>query len=625
MLQDIRKSSQGTAAKIIVGLIIVTFALFGVESIVGSMAGEPEVASVNGEDIAESAYKRALEGKRRQILAQMGASADPDLIDMELLESSVLEGLIEQKVLELDAQNKDLYVADAAVDRYIANIDQFKVDGTFSNERLQMLLRNAGLTLKGYRDSLRTEFMTAQPRSALIASSFLLDDELNDIVAIDRQERDFAYLTVKADSYLDSVVVNDSEVQAYYEDNKESFVQPESVDVSYIVIRQSDLEGGVEVSESELQALYESEVQLIQTEEKRDASHILIKIDDSRSEADALAQIESIRAKLESGDDFAGLAKEFSEDEGSAGQGGSLGAAGKGVYVADFEDALFALQEGDVSAPVKTEFGYHLIKLDRIVASDAPSLAELRPRLEQQLRSQKAGESYAELANQLADISYASPDLQEPAGELGLEVKQLVGVSSESTDPIFSSVKVQRQLFDPELVQERNNSELIEVESGVGLVFRVDDYQEPGIKDLAQVEADIRALLQQQKASEFAASVGQAFAVRVQAGEEAVVVAEDMGLDWLEEKSVSRNSRELDQDLLKQVFAMDEVQEVIGFESADGDYFVARLVQVHSGDVGSLSTVERNSISRIIGESKGASDYQGYQQVALDGAEIERI
>ena len=150
MLQDMRKSAQGTVAKIVVGFIIVVFSLFGVESIVGSIGGEPEVASVNGEGITESNFNRALEGKRRQILAQMGERVDPDLIDEGLLRSSVLEGMIQEEILKQDADNKGLFVSAAAVDSYIRGVDQFQVDGVFNNERLQMILRNAGLTLNDY-------------------------------------------------------------------------------------------------------------------------------------------------------------------------------------------------------------------------------------------------------------------------------------------------------------------------------------------------------------------------------------------------------------------------------------------------------------------------------------------
>lgn len=626
MLQDIRKNSQGTVAKVIVWAIAVTFALFGVESIVGGIAGEPEVASVNGDGIGESSYMRALEGKRRQILAQMGANADPDLIDDALLNKSVLDGLIEQAVLSQDAEQKDLYVSDQAIDRYIADIEQFKIDGVFSNDRLQALLRSAGLTLQDYRDSLRTEFMIAQPRSALIASSFLLDQERQEVVAMDRQKRSFGSLKVAQDTYIESVVVSDEEIQAYYDEHSSTFVQPESVDVSFVEIKRDDFLSEVEASEDELRQMYENEKQEFQREEERSASHILISIGDDLTEEQALEKIQSIAARIKEGEDFAALAKEFSQDEGSAGQGGSLGAAARGVYVAPFEDALFAMAEGEVSEPVKTEFGYHLIRVDDIIDGAIPEFEELQARLEVRLKDQKAREMYAEMAERLADISYAAPDLEEPSEELSLELKKLSAVSTETADLVFGNIKVQRQLFSDDLVKEGNNSELIEIDEGHGVVVRVDNYTAEGVKAKEEVAEQIRERLVAEKASEFAQSVGQAFMVRVSAGEDAEVVAKDMGLEWTVEEAVERNSANFNAELLAKVFVMspDEESVVIdGFKATSGDYYVAVLNSVEQGQASELNVLELQSITRILGEGVGAQDYRNYQQIAQANAEVE--
>ena len=629
MLQDIRKSSQGITAKIVIGLIITTFALFGVDSIVGSIGSGPEVAEVNGEGIPESTYARALDVKKRQVLMQMGEFADPDLINEALLGESVLDGLIEQEVLTQDANEKDLFVPGAAIDRYISNIDQFKDQGVFSNDRMHSVLRGAGLTLKSYRDSLRTEFSITQPRSALIASSFILPSELSEVVALDRQARSFGFLAVSRSSYLESVVVSDEEVNSYYSENKTDFKKPQSVDVSFIEISQSDLLSDVSVTDEEVEALYESEREAYASSEERDASHVLIKIDDSRSEAEALAAIKSVESRLVAGEEFAALAKELSDDEGSASSGGSLGAAARGVYVADFEDALFALKEGQVSPPVKTEFGYHLIRLDRIIDSGIPALAELEEKLKQRLINEKVVQAYADLAERLADISYASSGLEEPSEELGLEIKQLVGVSVESRDRVFSSPKVQRQLFAEELLNDGVNSDLVEYEDGSSVVFRIDAFYEEGIKPFDEVAEIIRQKLVEDKAAEFAASVGQAFAARVAAGEEAVVVAEDMGFTWVLYEDLERNSADVDAEVLSKVFSMkldgSVASSVLGFGSNSGDFNVVQLMAVKPGDTTSLTEQEAWSVSKVLSESLGGVDYRSYRSVVQRKATIEKI
>jgi len=629
MLQNMRKSAQGTVAKIVVGFIIVIFALFGAESIVGSLGGEPEVASVNGEGISESKFARALEGKRRQILAQMGERVDPDLIDEGLLRSSVLEGMIQEEILRQDADDKGLYVSSAAVDDYIRGVEQFKVDGKFNGERLQVILRNAGLTLNGYRDSLRSQFMLRQSRSALIASAFVLDDERNEIIELDRQERSFGVATVFKRDYLDAVTVSDNEIELYYQENKSSYKKPKSVDVSFIEVIRSDLSQGVELTEEDIRTLYETEKSEFEGDEERQAAHILVKIDDSTTDEQALKKITDIEARLKSGEEFSALAIELSEDEGSAENGGDLGRSARGVYVSDFELALFSLKQGEITAPVKTEFGYHLIKLLAIEISEIPSFDEMRVSLVQRLRDQQAEQLYAEQTELLADLSYAAPDLQEPAEELGLEVKQLAGVSVQSTNKIFSNVKVQRMLFNDELVKDQNNSDIVEIDEGYSVVFRVNAFHEESVLVLDDVKERVRNALKSKKTAEFAKSVGSAFIARIVAGEEPQKVSDEMGLNWRDHKNIKRDNVMIVREVVTKVFTLnksdDIADNVLGFSVMDGDYSVVMLDKVENGGLESTTAIEVQSISNMLGDSLGASDYRNYQDVMVRKAEIDRI
>jgi peptidyl-prolyl cis-trans isomerase D len=628
MLQDIRKNSQGTVAKIIVGLIVVVFALFGVESIVGGIGGEPEIATVNGEEISQSGFLRAVEGKRRQIMSQMGDKADPDLIDEALLRSSVLEGMINEEILVQDSDAKGLFVSEMAVDDYIRGIEQFQVDGQFSNEQLQMLLRNAGLTLQSYRDSLKSQFVLGQSRSGLIASAFVLENETDEIIALDRQTRSFGMATVYKSDYKDSIVVTDDEVSAFYELNKNNYMKPENVEVSYLVLDRTDLEKDINIDDADLKKLYESEKQDYQGDEQRGASHILVKIDDKSSDTQALEKIKEVQAKLKAGESFASLAKQYSDDEGSVQNGGSLGLSSKGVYVSDFEAALFTLAVGEVSKPVKTEFGYHLIRLDQIEANDVPSFDEMKELLESRLLKQKVDDIYAQMAERLSDISYSSPDLDEAAEVLGLEVRSLVGVSAETKNLLFSNRKVQKALFSNELVAEKHNSELIEVEDGKSLVFRVESYQAETIQPLVDVKDVIRNTLKLGKSSEFAQNAGLSFIERLKSGELAVDVSDNMGLNWKEYNDIRRDNVMLNREVITKIFTMSknkvDQDQWFSFTVSGGDYTVVRLSKVLEGDVESINALEKSSISSMIGDTYGAGDYQVYQKVALDSAVIER-
>lgn len=628
MLQDIRKSSQGTVAKIIVGLIIVVFALFGAESIVGGLSGEPEVATVNGEDVVQSQFLRAVEGKRRQILSQMGEQADPDMIDEGLLRSSVLEGMINERILVQDADDKGLFISDMAVDNYIRNIEQFQVDGQFSNERMQSLLRNAGLTLKDYRDSLKAQFALGQSRSGLIASAFVTENEQNEILALDRQIRSFGLATIFKRDYFDAVDVTSEEVRVYYADNQASYKKSENVEVSYLVLDRSRLLQEITVSEKDLLALYETEKAEYQGEEQRAASHILIKIEGDTGESSALERINAIQARIAQGERFDDLAKEFSEDEGSAQGGGNLGMSGRGVYVSGFEQALFGLSEGQVSAPVKTEFGYHLIKLNSIESNSLPSFDEMRGILESRLVKQKVDKKFAEMSEQIADISYSSPDLNEAAESLKLEIKNLVGVSESTDHPLFSNRRVQKVLFSNELVTEKHNSELITIDDGIVMVFRVDVYHSESMLPFEAVSAIIRDQLKSQKTAAYAAQIGQAFIDRVQLGENPEQVSENMKLNWQQYSNIRRDNVMLDREVITQVFtlpkAMADGNSLAGFGVLDGDFAVVSLTNVEDGDPSSINAMERSSIESMLGDTYGASDYQSYQKVAIDSAKIER-
>jgi len=629
MLQDMRKSAQGTVAKIVVGFIIVVFSLFGVESIVGSLGGEPEVASVNGEGITESNFTRALEGKRRQILSQMGERVDPDLIDEGLLRSSVLEGLIQEEILKQDADNKGLFVSSAAVDSYIRGVEQFKVEGAFDGERLQMILRNAGLTLNGYRESLRSQFVLSQSRSALIASAFVLNGERDEIIELDRQERSFGVTTVLQADYLDAITVSGDEIDTYYQENKTSYKKPKNVDVSFVEIKRADLSGGIEVADEDVRKLYESEKADFEGDEERQAAHILIKIDENTQDEQAFEKISVIEGRLKAGEEFSLLATELSEDEGSAKEGGDLGRSGRGVYVSDFEDALFSLKEGEITAPVKTEFGYHLIKLLAVEQAEIPSFEEMSNSLLSRLRDQRVAQLYAEKTELLADLSYSAADLSEPADELGVEIKQLAGVSVQSSHEVFSNVKVQRMLFSDELVKDQNNSEIIEIDDGYSVVFRINALHEESVLALEDVKPQVESVLKAKKTAEFAESVGGAFIARVKSGEEPKAVSEDMGLNWQEHVGVKRDGIKVARDLVAKVFTLSKSEtnseNVVGFSALGGDYSVIILRDIQVGNPKETSSLEVQSISNMLGDSLGAGDYRNYQDVMVRKAQVERI
>src|SRR5690606_29221691 len=341
MLQNIRDNAQGTIAKVIVFLIAVTFALFGVESIVGGFQGEPEVASVNGESITESEFSRAVEQRRRQVLSQMGENADPTMIDDALLRQSVLASLIEQQVMLQAAKEKGLVISSGLVDQYIRAVPAFQVDGQFDREAYATTLRRVGMPPVEFRKAIEQDLLLQQDREAVRITSFVMPGEIESLVQLDRQTRDFSYLSIPAGRFADEVSVSEDEIKAFYEANPDNFRLPERVVVEYLALDKSSLAGQVTVSEEALRQRYEQEVAQAQTQEERKASHILIEFNDEQSEKQALAKAQEVEKELRAGGDFAALAEKYSQDIGSASAGGDLGYATEGVFVPEFEKVLF--------------------------------------------------------------------------------------------------------------------------------------------------------------------------------------------------------------------------------------------------------------------------------------------
>lgn len=622
MLQDIRDNAQSTVAKVIVGLIVLTFALFGVDSIVGGFGGDPEVAVVNGNDIKEIEFLRAVDIKKRQILNQMGENADPNLIDDQLLKQSVLEGLIDQEILLQDAVDLGIYISDQSIDGLITGINQFQVDGQFNNDLFLASIRNFGMTTKTFKESIKKEVLISQPRNAIVSTSFILDDEFNRVIAIDRQTRNYSLAKFEQSDYIDQVSVEEDEIVSFYDQNRADFSTEESVDVEYLQLDKNSLLEKVSVSEEELVKLFEQEMEDYEAAEERSSSHILIEINDQVSDAQAKQKAEELRAKIESGESFEALAKEHSDDIGSASQGGSLGYAAKGAYLPEFDDALFALTKGAVSQPVLTEYGYHIIKLQDVQVQPIPTFEEMRFSLEADTKAEKVETLYVELSEQLADLSYASSDLSEPSEELGLVISSQKKVTANSNEGIFSNARVQQSLFSSDVLKDGNNSEIIEISADSVVVVRVATHYPASQKPLDVVRDEIVAKLKSQKATEKAKEAATEVMVALESGEEG-------GVAWETFTDVKRNDFEKSPELIKLVFSMPNPsgtnQNVLSGIGIDGDYYIAKLDVVNVPSVSDLNDLERKTIERVVGSGLGNAEYQVFQTALKAKASVEKI
>lgn len=620
MLQDIRNNAQSTIAKIIIVLLVIGLSMFGVDAIIGGFSGEPEVATVNGQDITEREFTRTVQMQRQRQLAQM-ENPDPSLLNEDQIRQNVLEGLIQEAVLTQDAHAQGLDLSSQDVDQLITSMPQFQVDGEFNRDAFSSAVRNLGMGVGEFREALRTQFLVNQIRGGVASSAIVNDQTAHDILRIQSQTRTFETLRIPASAVSDQVEVSEDNIEDYYEDNKSNFLQPERVDVAYLTLSLDDLADNVEVSDQELRDYFEQQRDEAGGEEQRRASHILIEAGD-----DAQAQLAEVQEKLEDGEDFAELAKTYSADVASAEQGGDLGYAGKGVYDSAFEEALFSMDEGEVSEPVETQFGYHIIKLTGVRKTEGPSFEDQRDQLRQELAREKARRRFSELRTRLADISYSEPSLEAPAEELGLDIQTREGVTREGGEAPFNHQGLVRQLFSDDVLAGDFNTEVIDVNNDTAVVAHVREHHQQEQLELSAVSEQIGEQLRAQQISEALSERSEALVARLQDGEEPADVAEDVGAEWASHEDMARNARDVEFDVLNAAFSMPRPEEgnvTYDWISGAQRAVVISLRTVQDGETEGKET-EIKALTNFLANQRGQREYGAYAESLRSEAEIER-
>lgn len=627
MLQTIRENSQSIVAKVIVGLIVVTFALFGVESLVSLTAGSNAPATVNGEEIAERQLLLGVELQRRQLLSQMGENADPALLDDALISNMVLDGLIEQAVLTQAASGEGQVFSDRMIDQMLVNTPAFQVDGKFDRAQFEAMLRNAGFTPLTYRDALRKEKLIEQQRSAYLLSSFALENELDRVIKLDQQSRDLQYFVLSAPALKETLTVSDEAVKAYFEQHRSDYKTEEQVVIEYLVLDKAQMLDGIEVTDAELDSAYQAMLAGFKGEEERQASHILVEITTDRDQGAALERAQALAARIAAGEAFATVAQAESDDPGSASAGGDLGFNGRGVFVPEFEDALFALEEGTVSEPVLTEFGYHLIQLQAVQSTEAPSFAEVASELKQDLLRQKVEGVYVEQLERLADLTFSSGDLVEPSQALSLAIQQSAPFGRVGgEDDITTNARVISAAYSNELLKERLNSTPIELDSSRSVVLRVKQHLLPREQSLEEVAQQVEATLLEQQVTAALDAQQQEFEDALKAGASLSEVAADRALESRE--GVNRSSGDLPIEVRIAAFkAAKPDADKPAYTAAilaDGSRAVIAVTAVNAGGSAELKPEELAAMQAILGSRSGQYHYADLVAGLKAKADIEK-
>lgn len=609
MLQSIRENLQGAVSYFIVGLIVVVFALFGAETLFQNPPSD-SVIEVNGKSITERDVQRAVAMRKQQFQSMFGDNVDQKFLSEEFLRGPALDGLVQRRLLEGEAEEQNLAVARAILDEQIVSENMFQLEGAFDANYYRQLLRQSGYTPASYLEQLKTDYVIQQYQSAFSNSSFVTDKEISNTARIEFEKRSFEYITLPVEAYLDSVALSEEEILEYYENNTDNFVSEEELRVEYVELARSTMEKTVPVSEGDVEAEYESEIGLLRDKTERRAAHILIEVADDDSHQATITQIQQ---RLNDGEDFALLAKEFSTDTGSAETGGDVGFTQGDSFVIEFEEALAALEIGAVSEPVKTEFGYHIIKLLEVSKVAVPTLAESRNRIEQNLRAALAEELYVENLEALRDASFQFDDLSTlldgvaiEGSDLQLQTPPLF--SQRSANGILNQAAVMQWLFGKNTESSSEEViELIEVNDTHAVLVKILERKMPEVKPLEQVRAGIVKTLTSRKAIAMANEQAEKIKASLieSGGLSETSVLEKGSLEKLagEEKlqrqlalTRLRNDGEVARAILDQAFSAKKVNTLQHFQD-DNDNVV--LMNVMMIDIPALDALDEQQYQRL--------------------------
>ena len=626
MLQKLREQTQGTGFKILVGAIIVVLTLFGFGATNLFMGGDPELAQVGSFSITQNQLATETERERQRLLSQMGPDFDPSNIDRLQLQEYVLQQLINRQVLYQATDELGIAVSPETVNDELINSPAYQVDGQFNEAIYRQQLRALGYTPLSFVEEFSNALSAETLQAGIYGSVSMPDWELTEIVRIISQRRDIAYLPLTVEQFSENVEVTEEEVTLRYNENQSDYMTPLTVDVSYLQMSAEDLvdDSSIEITEADLLSLYEDERALALADEQRDSAHILIQINQDRSDAEALAAITDIQNRIAAGEDFSELAKQYSEDAGSAVAGGDLGPAGKGIFDPAFENALWNLQEpDDISEPVLTNFGYHLIQLKNIVVPEYPEFDTMKEQLTLRAREIQAQDLFIDKALELERAAYDERfSLDNTAATMGLSVTKVPAVSQSggNEDPLLNDPAVNSVLFSSEVL-EGTNSDAIELNDTQIVVVRVDKQYEPEPVPLDQVADEIRGDLVREKALAAIEAAKAEGMQRLTAGESVTEIARDLGSRWqtFELAARANSGQNIPNAVLEAAFDLARPlpgKKSVGMSDLPDGAALITVTRVIQGDPTTTTDAEIEQLRQVAENRAARLDFQGLFEAA---------
>ena len=601
MLTKIREKSQGALAWVILSLICVPFALWGINNYLDA-GGESPIASVGSKDFYQKDVNKAYE--------QYSQNLKGLAIDELTLKAEALQKLIKDEVLLQYVHAEGLVVTDDEARDFIKSLPYFQVDGKFSDKQYKTLLGSQRISSSEFVNRIKNALIMEQFQHSIVDSSFATTFDVESFFKIQNQQRDVSYVTVGLDSAAEQPTTE--EISSYYHVNQEAYRTPEQVSVEYVELKLEDLAKKVSVTDDKLKAYYDEQKDQYTTPERRKISHILISINDKITEKDALEK--AVKAKQElAKKDFAALAAEVSDDKLTAKKGGDLGLFNVGVMEKAFEDSASSLKLGEVSEPIRSSYGYHLIKVSELVAGNTKSFDSVKDELTKAYQKAQAENAFYEASEKLTQLSYEHPDnLQSVSEALDLKIQKTALFSKSSGQGIAADEKVRGAAFAEEILQG-NNSAPIEKTNEHLVVIRLLEHKAAAQRDFSEVKSEITAVLKQEKAQKLAIEKAQKIKASLETGKALKDVAVDYKLEVKSENALVRGKSKLPAALTEAVFKaakpVGDKASIFVVALPSGEQVVASLSKVTPGVMSDEDKKQMDLAKKNIANAFGQADF----------------
>ncbi|MBT8119825.1 MAG: SurA N-terminal domain-containing protein [Gammaproteobacteria bacterium] len=620
MLQAINDRIKGWLGIVIVVLIGLPFALWGIQSYFDD-AGPRYAAKVNDSEISASEFERSVSMQRQSMMQQNGGKLP---IEENVLRERTLSQMINQRLLEGVTYENGYRISDAVLSQRIKQL--FTVDGEFDRQRFEATVASIGMNIPMYENALRNELRLQQLQSGIANSAFVTRQEVSDLAKLSEQTRDISVLTFNVDHFSTAAKATDEEIKQYYQANLSQFMVPEKIKVDYVEITSDTLSENVEIDEDQIKKMYDDYVKSVVGREERQASHILIQT--SENKAAAQIKIESLKKELELGADFAELAKQHSEDPGSAANGGDLDWVALGEMVKPFEKALFALEKGAVSDVVETQFGYHLIKLVDVRSEPVVPFGVKRYEFEDEIKADSVASMFYDLSERLASIAYENPDsLDIVVEELGLKLNSSDYFTRFQGQDIAENEKVRNVAFSPLVMEEGSNSDIIEISPTHVVVIRMNEHVPATAIPLADVRSKIENILKVQAGHKQTMAAAMDVKAKIEAGTSvAELESEGVAVDVI--KSIGRrdNTKVSDPSILQNAFDMvltqDKKPSVEAVDLMSGDVALVVLDKVNLPD--DIPQGQQDLVKSEVLRENAIRDFSSALLIIKEDAEIDR-